>query len=199
MLAAGGEGRLGVLVERVRAEIEEGAEVHRRCAESLTEAVAQAAELLLGTVREGGRIVLFGNGGSAADAQHLAAELVGRFARERPAIPAVALCADASAITAIGNDYGFDAVFARQVEAAAGKGDAVVAISTSGRSRNVIEGAAAARRAGARVVALTGANGGELARLADVAIRVPSGTTARVQEAHMTIGHVLCALVEEGI
>ena len=158
-----------------------------------------AATAIAGAVREGGKVLLFGNGGSAADAQHAAAELVGRLERERAAIAAVALSTDTSILTAVGNDSGFDRVFARQVEALGRTGDAAVAISTSGRSPNVLAGAEAARRAGLTVIALTGGDGGALGRTADIHVNVPESGTARAQEVHRTLLHILCELVEEEV
>jgi D-sedoheptulose 7-phosphate isomerase len=171
--------------------------VTQACLETVTARAAVAARLILNAVRGGGKVVLCGNGGSAADAQHLAAELVGRFARDRAPIPAIALTADTAVLTALGNDDGFDRIFARQVEGLLRPGDVLVAISTTGRSRNVVEAAACARRAGARVIALTGGDGGDLAHLADVEVRVPSDRTAHVQEVHITVGHAICAILED--
>lgn len=184
-------------VDVARRYLGDSAAVTTACLEAVAGQVAAAAEVLLETLARGGKIVLFGNGGSAADAQHVAADLVGKFMRDRRPVPAVALAADTAVLTSLGNDYGFDLIFARQVHALVHEGDAVIAISTSGRSRNVIEGAAAARRAGARVIALTGRDGSPLAEAADVAIRVPSDHTGHIQEAHIAIGHALCALIEE--
>jgi D-sedoheptulose 7-phosphate isomerase len=141
-------------------------------------------------------VLLFGNGGSASDAQHVAAELVGRFARERAPLPAIALTTDTSALTAIANDYGFEEVFARQVRALGRPGDVAVAISTSGNSPNVLRGAEAAREMGMTVVALTGAGGGALAAASDLCVNVPSDDTPRIQECHLTVEHVLCEAVE---
>jgi D-sedoheptulose 7-phosphate isomerase len=158
-----------------------------------------AATAIAAAVREGGKVLLFGNGGSAADAQHAAAELVGRLERERAAIAAVALSTDTSILTAVGNDSGFDRVFARQVEALGRTGDAAVAISTSGRSPNVLAGAEAARRGGLTVIAFTGGDGGALGRTADIHVNVPDSGTARAQEVHRTLLHILCELVEEEV
>ena len=158
-----------------------------------------AATAIAAAVREGGKVLLFGNGGSAADAQHAAAELVGRLERERAAIAAIALSTDTSILTAVGNDHGFDRVFARQVEALGRTGDAAVAISTSGRSPNVVAAAEAARRAGLTVIALTGGDGGALGRTADIHVNVPESGTARAQEVHRTLLHILCELVEEEV
>jgi len=158
--------------------------------------VAAVAGDLLSALRAGRRIFLFGNGGSAADAQHIAAELVGRFHRERPGLPAVALTVNTSSLTAIGNDYSFDAVFARQLEALAAPGDVAVGISTSGNSRNVLLALESAKSRGLWTVALTGRHGGQLKGLADRCVCVPSDDTARVQEGHILIGHLLCEIIE---
>jgi D-sedoheptulose 7-phosphate isomerase len=158
----------------------------------------RAVDLIAGALRDGRKLLLFGNGGSAADAQHIAAELVGRFMRERRGLPAIALTTDTSALTAIGNDYGFDEVFARQVRALGARGDVALAISTSGRSANVIRAVEAAHDAGLKVVALTGGDGGALAAKADVTLRVSASTlSARIQETHILIGHVICELVDQ--
>ncbi len=156
---------------------------------------ATAAE----TVRAGGKILFFGNGGSAADAQHLATELVVRFERDRAALAAIALTTDSSALTAIGNDLGFEALFARQVEALGRAGDLAIGLSTSGRSPNVIAGLRAARAGGLAAAALTGGDGGDLVGLADPLLIVPSRETARIQEMHITIGHAFCAALEAAL
>jgi D-sedoheptulose 7-phosphate isomerase len=148
-------------------------------------------------LRAGHKLLFFGNGGSAADAQHLAAELVVRYRRNRPAIAAIALTTDTSALTAIGNDFGFDSLFARQVEALCRAGDVAIGISTSGNSENVIRGLQAAKAAGAVTVAFTGEGGGRLAGQVDHGIFIPSQATARIQEMHLMLGHVLCALLEK--
>ena len=161
--------------------------------------VIAAAAAMVTAVRGGGKVLVFGNGGSAADAQHMAAELVGRLERERPAIAAVALSTDTSILTAVANDYGFERVFARQIDALGRAGDVALAISTSGTSKNVLAGAAAARERGLTVIALTGRDGGQLARRADVHVNVPVTDTARAQEVHRTLLHILCELVETGL
>jgi D-sedoheptulose 7-phosphate isomerase len=158
--------------------------------------VVAAAAAIVAAVRGGGKVLVFGNGGSAADAQHVAAELVGRLVRERPAIAAIALSTDTSVLTAVANDFGFERVFARQIEALGRAGDVVLAISTSGGSKNVLAGVEAAREAGLPVIALTGRDGGELARAADVHVNVPERDTARAQEVHRTLLHILCEMVE---
>lgn len=160
---------------------------------------ARVSELLVDALTEGKKPILFGNGGSAADAQHIAAELVGRFAFDRPALPALALSVNSSCLTAIGNDYGFDVVFARQIEALGRPGDVAIGISTSGNSPNVLSAVAVARKMGLHTVALTGASGGALKAAVDHCICVPSSETPRIQECHILIGHIISELVEETI
>jgi D-sedoheptulose 7-phosphate isomerase len=174
----------------------ESAALKGRVAQELGATIAQAGHLFVEALRAGRKLLFFGNGGSAADAQHLAAELVGRYAADRAPLPAIALTTDSSALTAIGNDYGFEQVFARQIRALGRRGDVAIAISTSGRSQNVILGVEAAREAGLATIALIGGDGGKLAPIVDIAIVVPSTTTARIQECHITIGHVLCEYVD---
>jgi len=173
--------------------------VQQALATSAAEPIASAAELLVQAFRAGRKALLFGNGGSAADAQHIAAEWSGRLARERAPLPALALGANPAELTALANDYGFERVFARLVEAHGRPGDVAIAISTSGRSPNVLAGVEAARAAGLRTIALTGRLGTLLAERVDVALRVPSDDTQRIQEAHLAIGHVLAALVDEAL
>jgi D-sedoheptulose 7-phosphate isomerase len=158
--------------------------------------IFEAALLITGCLRNGGKVLFFGNGGSAADAQHLAAELVGRFVRERAGLPAIALTTDSSILTAVGNDYGFEQVFARQIQALGRPGDVTVAISTSDNSANVLEGVKEARKRNLKTIGLTGKDGGTLAQQADVAITIPSTSTARIQECHIAIGHLFCELVD---
>ena len=159
--------------------------------------IALVADLMVTAFREGRRVLLFGNGGSATDAAHIAAEFVGRYKRERKPLPAIALATDIAAITCIANDYGFDELFARQVRAHGQNGDIAIAISTSGNSPNVLKGVAAARECGMITIAWTGGTGGKLVGLVDHAFVVPSTVTARIQESHITLGRVLCELVEE--
>lgn len=158
--------------------------------------VLLTADMLVSALKSRNKVLVFGNGGSASDAEHLAAELVGRFARDRPGWPAISLTADSSVVTAIGNDYGFDQIFARQVEALGRQGDIAFAISTSGKSANVIAGLEAAERGGLRRIALTGRDGGPLGRVADLQLNVPHDSVPRVQEVHRTLLHVICELVE---
>jgi D-sedoheptulose 7-phosphate isomerase len=161
--------------------------------------IAAAAEAMITTLRAGGKIMLCGNGGSAADAQHLAAELVGRYLKDRAPLAALALTVDTSALTAIANDYAFEEVFARQVTGLGRPGDLLLALSTSGDSANVVAAVAAARAKGIATIALTGAGGGRLAPLADLAIRVPAQRSNAVQELHIAVGHILCGLVEDAL
>lgn len=163
----------------------------------INDAVTQAGHIVGQSLRAGGKILFCGNGGSAADSQHLAAELTGRFIKDRRPLAALALSTDTSALTCIGNDYSFDEVFARQVQGLGRTGDVLVGISTSGNSRNVIRAVEEARAAGMQVVGLLGRDGGALRELCDVAIVVPSQVTARIQESHILIGHTLCGLIEE--
>jgi D-sedoheptulose 7-phosphate isomerase len=189
--------------EMNRAEIDQllGGHIdeHLRVVSSLrecSEAIGQIAEAWLNCLREGGKILFFGNGGSAADAQHLAAELVVRYRSNRRALAGLALTTDTSVLTAHSNDFGFETVFARQVEAMARSGDVVIGISTSGTSKNVMAGLRAANEAGCVTVAFTGAEGGPCAELSTLALKVPSNITAHVQECHLLVGHVLCGAVE---
>lgn len=185
-------------VALLRSALEEHTDVFRRLP-GLEPSIQQAAGLITAALARGGKLLLCGNGGSAADSQHIAAELTGRFSKERRPLAAVALSTDTSALTSIANDYGFDEVFARQVMGLGGKGDCLLVISTSGKSPNVLRAAEAARAAGIGVIGLLGRDGGPVRALCDVAIVVPSPTTARIQEAHIFIGHILCALVEEAL
>ncbi len=159
--------------------------------------IAKVSEIVLAAFEKGHKVFLFGNGGSAADAQHIAAEFVGRFAFDRPALPALALSVNSSCVTAIGNDYGFDRVFARQIEALGNAGDVAIGISTSGNSPNVQGGLTEAKKKGIHTVALTGASGGKLKNAVDHCICAPSNETPRIQECHILIGHIISELVEE--
>ncbi len=172
----------------------------RVCDETLKnnlDSIAFMAKELIKVLKRKKKIVIFGNGGSAADSQHIAAELIGRFKRERRSLPAISLTTDTSILTALGNDYGFDIVFARQLEGLAVKGDAVIAISTSGHSRNVIEAVKQAKKMEMKVFAFTGCKGGRLAKLCDASLIVPSYDTARIQEAHIVTAHAIVDIIEE--
>ena len=182
--------------ELVKSTLEEHRQVVEKMA-ALEGEIASAGELCGNALAQGQHIYLCGNGGSAADAQHIAAELIGRFVNDRRALPAIALTTDTSALTAIGNDYGYDEVFSRQVEGLCREGDVLIAISTSGNSGNILKAVDAAHRAGASVIGLSGKSGGALDTKCDVSLVVPSDVTARIQEMHIVIGHLICALVEE--
>jgi len=183
--------------EIVIKELEESASIKRAMAEGLANTIADAARMVLKAYRGGGKVLLVGNGGSAADAQHIACELVGRFKMERKGLPAVALTTNTSILTALANDYGYDAIFSRQLEALADARDVLIAITTSGTSPNILKAVEAARSKGTKVIGLTGETGGKLKELADLTIMIPSGNTQRIQEAHITIGHIICCLVEK--
>jgi len=182
--------------EQVRQQLLDGARLREQVAAELLDSITAAAERLTACLRDGHKLLLCGNGGSAADAQHIAAELVGRYTRERPAWPAIALTTDTSALTAIGNDYGFERTFDRQVEALGRQGDALIAISTSGNSPNVLAAVVRARAQGLYTLGFAGRDGGRLAAACDLCLTVPHGETARIQEMHITLGHILCDLVE---
>ena len=172
--------------------------LHERVARNLGPALV-AAQAIAEALRGGGKLLVFGNGGSAADAQHLSAELVGRFQKERAALPAIALTVDTSVLTSVANDYSFKQVFARQIEALGRPGDVALGISTSGESPNVVAALQAARAQGLKTVALTGRDGGSVGRAAEIHVNVPDQSTQRVQEVHQTLIHVLCEVIEEGL
>jgi D-sedoheptulose 7-phosphate isomerase len=159
--------------------------------------ILDIANLIKSVLSNKGKVILFGNGGSASDSQHIAAEFVGRFKKERAAFPAIALTTNTSVITAIANDYGYESVFSRQIEALGCKNDIAIGISTSGKAKNVAAAIRQAKKMGIKTVALTGGDGGDLAKLADVSLVVPSMVTARIQEAHITIGHIICEIIED--
>jgi D-sedoheptulose 7-phosphate isomerase len=183
--------------EEIRRQLEESARVKQSFPDELIGRITQFAEKSAAALRAGGKIVFFGNGGSAADAQHLAAELVVRLRTERPGLAALALTTNPSVLTAAGNDYGFERIFSRQIESLVAKNDILVALSTSGNSPNVVRGVEAGRACGAFVVAITGETGGSLASKVDLLLNVPSRDAQRVQECHITIGHIACSLIEK--
>jgi phosphoheptose isomerase len=176
--------------------LREGMSVKDALVEKCAPHIVEAATIVRHAIKGGHKILLCGNGGSAADAQHIAAELVGRFVCERDPLPAIALTVDTSILTAVGNDYGFDHVFSRQTRALGAKGDVLIAISTSGRSPNVLEACKAAREKGMKIVGLTGGKESKLAEIADVCIRVPSHVTSRIQECHIALGHLFCEVID---
>lgn len=183
--------------EKIKSLIRESIEVKEKTLKEQSIVIAQIAQKIIQCYKQGKKVIFFGNGGSAADAQHLATELISRFQKERKSLPAIALTTDTSALTAIGNDYGFDKIFSRQVEAVVEKGDLVIGISTSGNSVNVIEGIKEAKKGGAYTLGFLGATGGKLKDIVDLALCVPSLNTARIQEVHITVGHIICQIVEE--
>ncbi|OGW83472.1 MAG: phosphoheptose isomerase [Omnitrophica bacterium RIFCSPLOWO2_01_FULL_45_10] len=160
------------------------------------ESIEKAAKAIIISLKAGGKVLIFGNGGSAADSQHIVAELVGRFKKERPALPAIALSTNTSILSAIANDYGYEITFSRQLEALAKSKDVAIALSTSGNSKNVLEALKKAKALGLVTIGLTGQNGGLLKEVCDISILVPSKETARIQESHIMIGHIICELVE---
>jgi D-sedoheptulose 7-phosphate isomerase len=183
--------------EEIRRQLEESARVKQSFSNELVGRVAQFAEKSASALRAGGKIVFFGNGGSAADALHLAAELVVRLRTERKGLAALALTTNPSVLTAAGNDYGFEQIYSRQIESLVGSQDVLVALSTSGNSPNILRGVEAGRARGAYLVAFSGETGGGLARRVDLLLNVPSPDPQRIQEAHITIGHIACSLIEK--
>jgi D-sedoheptulose 7-phosphate isomerase len=189
----------GPLERAARAALRETARTLVQLEKQNAPAVAAAAELILGCFENGGTVFFCGNGGSAADAQHLAAEFSGRYLVDRPGLPALALTTNSSAVTAIGNDYGYEQVFSRQLEGIAGPGDVLVAITTSGRSESIRRAVRAAHQLNMTVIGMTGAKGGEFAALCDVALVTPSAVTPNIQEGHIAMGHAFCLLVERAM
>jgi len=187
----------GVMADLVKDIIKESIKVKESVLSNLSKEIKTVSTIIATSLKKGGKLIIFGNGGSAADAQHIAAELVGRFKLERQGLAAVALTTNTSVITSIANDYGYEEIFSRQVESIASDNDVVIGISTSGNARNVITGLLEAKKLSLKTVALTGSGGGEMAAISDVALVVPSANTARIQEAHIVIGHIICELVEE--
>jgi D-sedoheptulose 7-phosphate isomerase len=183
--------------EEIRRQLQESARVKQSFSGELIDRIAQFAEKSAAALRAGGKIVFFGNGGSAADALHLAAELVVRLRAERPGLAALALTTNVSVLTAAANDYGFERIFARQIESLVSTSDVLVALSTSGQSPNLVRGVEAGRDRGAYLVAFTGETGGALAPKVDLLLNVPSTDSQRIQEAHITIGHIACSLIEQ--
>ena len=181
----------------IELEFSEHLETAQATLEYIAEPLETTAKLCINSLQNGGKILIFGNGGSAADAQHIAAELVGRYKVERKGLPAIALTTDTSALTSIGNDYGYDRVFDRQVEALANKDDVVIGISTGGSSRNVINGLQTAKELGCKLIGFSGRDGGEMNDLCDINLVVPAEDTPRIQEMHIVIGHTICHLIDQ--
>ena len=182
---------------KVKKQIEESAEL-KKALTAQVDLLLKVADLMVQAFREGNKVILFGNGGSAADAQHIAAELTGKFYLDRDPLPAIALTTNTSSLTAMANDYGFETIFSRQVKGLVRKGDVVIGISTSGDSINIIRGIGEAKRCGAVTIAFTG-DRGKLRGLADYVLSVPSQDTPRIQELHITAGHIICYLVEQAL
>ena len=182
-------------------QIKKSIEVKQQILENkdILETILKVGEILVEVYKSGNKLLIAGNGGSAADAQHIAGELVSKFYFDRPALPAIALTTDTSIITAIGNDYGYEKLFSRQIEANGVKGDVFLGISTSGNSKNVIEGLKIAKEKGLITIGLTGESGGKMKELCDYCICVPSNETPRIQESHLLVGHILCSIIEEAI
>jgi D-sedoheptulose 7-phosphate isomerase len=187
------------MIDAIRKAVAESLELKKVFFQKNEQLIAQVAGEISAAIENGHKILLFGNGGSAADAQHIAAEWVGRFQKERRPLPAIALTTDTSVLTAIGNDYGFEQVFVRQVQALGQKGDIAIAISTSGNSPNVLQAAEVAREKGIITVGLTGRDGGRLGSLVRYHLNVPHSLSARIQEVHIMIGHILCELVDDNM
>ncbi len=181
----------------IQESILESIRVKEELLKNNTGQIIEIAKKIIASLKKGGKLIIFGNGGSASDAQHIAAELVGRFRKDRCALPAIALTVNTSIITALANDFGYDIVFARQIEALAKKQDIVLGISTSGKAKNVVFGLKEAKKMGVPTIALTGCDGGDMKSNADISLVVPSSVTARVQECHILVGHIICELIEE--
>ncbi len=183
--------------ERIKEILLENIQVKEELMRTSISQIKDIVDLMIEALSKNGKVILFGNGGSASDSQHIAAEFVGRFKKDRTAMAAIALTANTSILTSLANDYGYEVVFARQIEALGKKNDIAVGISTSGKAKNVMLAIKQAKKMGIKTIALTGGDGGELAKLADVSLMVPSTVTARIQEAHITIGHIICEIIEQ--
>lgn len=183
--------------EKIEAIFKESIRVKEETLKANRDKILLAAQTIASAFKNNGKVLFFGNGGSAADSQHIAAEFIGRFKKERRSLPAIALTTDSSILTCLGNDYGFDVIFARQIEGLGEKGDIAFGISTSGHSKNVIEGVKKAKEKGLKTISLSGGDGGALAQLTDISMIVPSKNTARIQESHICIAHTICELVED--
>lgn len=185
------------MIDRIKATFKEHIEVANASTEGISDNISKACSIIIACLKQGNKVLLFGNGGSAGDAQHIAAEFVGRFVKERRSLPAISLTTDTSAITAIGNDYGFDHIFERQVEGLANSGDVLIGISTSGNSENVIKALSLGAQMGCETIGLTGRDGGRMNDFCNLNIIVPSDVTARIQEMHILIGHMICNVVDD--
>ncbi len=185
------------MLERIKDILIESIQVKEEILRNQIVAIKDIAQLMIDCLKKDGKVIVFGNGGSASDSQHIAAELVGRFKKDRSALAGIALTTNTSILTSLANDYGYDVVFSRQVEALGKKNDVVLGISTSGKAKNVALGIKQAKKMGIKTVALSGGDGGDIVKLADVSLVVPSKITARIQEAHITIAHIICEMIEQ--
>lgn len=185
--------------QKIKKDLIQSGELKYKMADMMAEKIQSAVNMILKSLSLGGKIILFGNGGSAADAQHIAAELVGRFNKDRKSLPAIALTTNTSILTSLSNDYDFKFVFLKQLEGLLNKKDIVIAISTSGSSPNILLGVRFAKGIGAKIIGLTGKTGGKIGGIVDLCLKVPSEVTCRIQEGHITIGHIICGLVEESL
>lgn len=185
--------------EKIKDILLESIQVKEEILRNQIDAIVEIAQLMIDSLRKGGKVIVFGNGGSASDSQHIAAELVGRFKRDRSALAGIALTTNTAVLTSLANDYGYDVVFSRQIEALGKKNDVALGISTSGKAKNVALGIKQAKKMGIKTVALSGGDGGDIVKLADVSLMVPSNITARIQEAHITIAHIICEMIEHAL
>jgi len=183
--------------QTIKKIFQESIAVKQRTFQENGDKIIEAVKTILRSLKKGGKVIIFGNGGSAADSQHIAAEFIGRFQKERKSIPAVALSTDTSILTSLANDYSFDIVFSRQIEGLGTPKDVAIGLSTSGNSKNVVEGLKAAKKIGMATISFTGNKGGKIAAMTDVSLIVPSEKTARVQESHICLAHIICELVEK--
>lgn len=181
----------------ITSELDENINITKNISKNLSDTIVTISEMIIDVYNNGGKVILIGNGGSAADAQHISAELVGRFKLERNSLPAIALTTNTSIITALANDYGYDTIFSRQLESIANDKDVLIAITTSGNSSNILKAVEVAKSKNIKVIGMTGRSGGKLKDLIDIIIKVPSDNIPRIQEAHITIGHIICNLVEK--
>jgi len=183
--------------ERIKDILLESIQVKEEILRNQVGQIVGIAQIIIDCLKKGGKVIVFGNGGSASDSQHIAAELVGRFKKDRSALDGIALTTNTSVLTSLANDYGYDVVFSRQIEALGKKNDVAIGISTSGKAKNVAMGIKQAKKMGIKTVALSGGDGGEIVKLADVSLLIPSLITARIQEAHITVAHIICELIEQ--
>jgi len=185
------------MTDQVEQLFEQHISVAKATVSTLKTEINAASAMVIDAIKNGNKVLVFGNGGSASDAQHIAAELVGRFVKQRRSLPSIALTTDTSALTAIGNDYGFDRIFERQVEGLAVEGDVIIGISTSGNSSNVLKGLALGKAIGCKTIGFLGNDGGKIKKHCDVNLTIPSNVTARIQEMHILIGHIICTYIDD--